>query len=122
MTPAARAAAAYRASQALDTRPAAVLAAAHQQLAANLEAALFAYQQGAFDRMCRHSEEAVRMLAALIVAMEGRSPEAGRLVGLYERLRLALNRMLFDPREIVTIRTGHNWTLDMSRSFRSQLQ
>lgn len=122
MRPSERAAAAYRASQALDSRPAAVLAAAHQQLAASLEAALFAYQQRAFDRMCRHNEETARMLAALIAAVEGRSPEAERLAGIYQRLQLALNRMLFDPREIVTIRTGHNWARDMSRSFRSQLQ
>jgi hypothetical protein len=122
MRPSERAAAAYRASQALDSRPAAVLAQAHQQLAVTLDAALFAYHQGAFDRMCRHNEEAARMLAALAAAVEGRSPEAGRLVGIYQRLQSALNRLLFDAGEIQTIRMGHNWARDMSRSFRSHLQ
>jgi hypothetical protein len=116
------AAAAYRASQTLDTRPAAVLAAAHQQLATSVEAALSAYQQRAFDQMCRHNEEAIRILMALVVAVEGRSPEGDELARMYERLQRSLNRMLFDPREIEPIRLGHNWLRDMSKSFRLHLQ
>lgn len=117
-----QAAAAYRASQALDSRPAAVLAAAHQQLAVSFDAALSAYQERALDRMCRHNELSVRILTALIVAVEGRSAEADRLADMYRRLQTALNRMLFDAREIDTIREGHNWLCDMSKSFRLHLQ
>jgi hypothetical protein len=117
-----QAAAAYRASQALDSRPAAVLAAAHQQLAASFDAALSAYQARALDRMCRHNELSGRILMALIAAVEGRSAEADELAGRYRRLQMALNRMLFDPQEIETIRSGHNWLCDMSRSFRLHLQ
>jgi hypothetical protein len=117
-----RAAAAYRASQALDTRPAAVLAMAHQQIAASIDAALFAYQERALDRMCRHNEEAVRLLIALMAAIEGRSPEGDELVRMYGRLQLAINRMLLDPREMDTIRSGHKWLQDMSKSFRLHLQ
>ena len=117
-----QAAAAYRSTQALDGRPAAVLAGAHQQLAANFDAALSAYQERAFDRMCRTNEMSVRILMALIVAVEGRSPEADRLAGMYRRLQSALNRMLFDPREIEEIRSGHAWLCDMSKSFRLHLE
>ena len=117
-----QAAAAYRASQALDSRPAAVLAGAHQQLAASVDAALSAYQSQAFDKMCRHNELSIRILAALIASVEGRSAEADRLAGMYRRLQTALNRMLFDPREIEAIRSGHIWLCDMSKSFRMHLQ
>lgn len=122
MSSAHHAAAAYRASQALDSRPAAVLAAAHQQLAASFDAALSAYQARALDRMCRHNELSGRILMALIAAVEGRSAEADELAGRYRRLQMALNRMLFDPQEIETIRSGHNWLCDMSKSFRLHLQ
>ena len=117
-----QAATAYRASQALDTRPAAVLAAAHQQLATGFNAALSAYQAKAFDKMCRHNEQSVRILMALIASVEGRSPEADELAGRYRRLQMALNRMLLDPLEIEVIRSGHNWLCDMSKSFRLHLQ
>ena len=117
-----QAAAAYRASQTLDTRPAAVLAAAHEQLAASVEGALSAYQERAFDRLCRLNEQSVRILIALIAAVEGRSPEADELARMYGHLQRSLNRMLLDPREIETIRTGHNWLRDMSKSFRLHLQ
>lgn len=116
------AAAAYRASQALDSRPAAVLAAAHQQLAVSFDAALSAYQARALDRMCRHNELSARILMALVAAVEGRSAEADELAGMYRRLQTALNRMLFDPREIDVIRSGHAWLCDMSKSFRLHLQ
>lgn len=117
-----QAAAAYRASQGLDARPAAVLAAAHQQLAAGVEAALSAYQERAFDRLCRYNEQSVRILTALIAAVQGRSPEGDELARMYGILQRSLNRMLLDPREIETIRAGHNWLCDMSKSFRLHLQ
>jgi hypothetical protein len=114
-----QAAAAYRAVQALDSRPAAVLAAAHERLAGLLEAALLAHQQGALDRMCRHNAEATRLLAGLAAAVEGRSAEGERLAAMYARLRNAIHRMLFDDREIEMVRIGNIWARDMSRSFRS---
>ena len=116
-----QAAAAYRASQALDSRPAAALAAAHQQLAVSFDAALSAYQERALDEMCRHNERSIRILIALTASVEGRSPEADRLADMYRRLQMALNRMPFDPREIETIREGHKWLCDMSKSFRLHL-
>lgn len=121
MTGSPQAAAAYRAVQALDTRPAAVLAALHQQLAAELGAALLAHRQGALDRMCRCNADAIRLLCALAAAIEGRSAEADRLVAMYARLQAAVNRMLFDVAEIETVIGGYKWASDMSRMFRSQL-
>jgi flagellin-specific chaperone FliS len=122
MTAYRQAAAAYRAVQALDERPAAVLAAAHERLAGALSAALFAYREGALDRMCRHNAEAIRILNGLTAALEGRSPEADRLVSMYARLATAIHRMLFDSREIETVKSGNIWARDMSRSFRSDVQ
>jgi hypothetical protein len=113
-----QAAAAYRAVQALDSRPAAVLASAHEQLAGLIEAALLAHEQGALDRMCRCNAGAIRLLAGLGAAVEGRSAEGDRLAAMYARLRNAIHRMLFDDREIETMRIGNVWARNMSRSFR----
>jgi hypothetical protein len=117
----AQAAAAYRSSQKLDQRPAAVLAAAHQELAAVLAAAIAAYRTGALDQMCRQNARAVRLLSALITAMQGGSAETQRLVRDYASLRHALNRLLFAPAEIETLQTGVEWSKTMTRMFLSEL-
>lgn len=117
-----QAAAAYRAVQVLDSRPAAVLAAAHDQLAGLLDAALLAHERGVLDRMCRCNAEAVRLLMGLTAVVQGRSAEGDRLAAMYARLRDAINRMLFDGREIETVRVGNIWVRDMSRSFRSSVK
>jgi hypothetical protein len=114
-----QAAAAYRAVQTSDARPAAVLAAAHERLAGLLDAALVAYAAGALDQMCRSNAEAVRLLVGLTAAMQGRSAEGERLVAIYARLGLAINRMLFDDLEIETVKRGHKWAREMSLSFHS---
>lgn len=118
---AAQAAAAYRTSQKLDQRPAAVMAAAHQELTALLSAVISAYQARTLDQMCRCSDRAALLLGALISTLEGRSAETDRLVHDYAALRISLNRLLFAPNEIETLRSGVEWSKTMTRMFLSEL-
>jgi hypothetical protein len=91
--------AAYRASQALDQRPAAVLAAVHEQLYAALSAAKSAYEARAFDRLCVQADQASRLLLGLQGAF-GASETKGceGLTRLYGQIQQALNRIQHDPR------------------------
>jgi hypothetical protein len=117
----AAAAAAYRGAQQLDQRPAAVLAAAHQELARLAASAISAYRAGALDEMCRCNGRAVRLLGGLIAALEGRSPEADRFVREHARLRDAFNRMLFEPAAIETLQMGVEWSKNLTRLFLKEL-
>jgi hypothetical protein len=118
---AARAAAAYRSSQKLDQRPAAVLAAAHQELARTLTPAIAAYERRALDEMCRCNARAVQLLWALTMALRGRSPETDRLVQGYARLIDALNRLLYEPTAMKTLGEGLEWAKELTRMFHLQL-
>ena len=123
MTYSARAvSAAYRSSQQLDQRPAAVLAAVHQELAVVRSSAIAAYRQRALDEMCRHNARATQLLWGLITALQDRSPETNRLVADYARLRTALNMVLFDSNEINILERGLEWVRSMTRSFLAELQ
>jgi hypothetical protein len=123
MTYAAMAAsAAYRTSQQLDQRPAAVLAAAHQELAVVLTSAIAAYRRRELDEMCRHNTRAIQLIWGLITALQGHSPETNRLVADYGRLRDALNMVLVDPKEINTLEQGVEWLRAMTRQFLAELQ
>ncbi|MDB5444955.1 MAG: hypothetical protein JWQ97_272 [Phenylobacterium sp.] len=121
MTAFAEAAAAYKASRALDQRPAAVLAAVHQELALEISSAIAAYEAGGLDRMCRHAARSAQVLSALIAAVQGHSAEADVLAAGYARLRSALNCMLISPDDIKTIREGLDWTVSLSRSFCTEI-
>jgi hypothetical protein len=118
---AAAAAAAYRSSQQLDQRPAAVLAAAHQELACLTAQAIAAYRRGALDEMCRCNARAVQLLGGLTAALEGRSAETNALARDYARLRDAFNRMLFEPAEIDTLQSGLEWSKTLTRMFLNHL-
>ena len=122
MTYAAKAASAYRSSQQLDQRPAAVLAAAHQELAIVLSSAIAAYRRRTLDEMCRHNARAVQLLCGLITALHGHSPEADRLAAHYIRLRSAVNMALLDANEINVLEEGVAWLRTMTRSFLTELQ
>ena len=123
MTYAAMAAsAAYRSSQQLDQRPAAVLAAAHQELAIVLSSAIAAYRRRALDEMCRHNARAIQLIWGLITALQGHSAETNRLVSDYGRLRDALNMVLVDPNQINTWEQGVEWLRTMTRQFLAELQ
>lgn len=113
--------AAYRTSQKLDQRPAAVLAAAHQELTVEIGAAIAAYRAGALDQMCRRSERAAQLLGALIAALQASSPETDALVRDYVRLRKSLNRLLFEPIEMETLQLGVDWLRTLTRLFRTEL-
>jgi hypothetical protein len=121
MTYAAQAAAAYRSSQQLDQRPAAVLAAAHQELAGLLASAIAAYQRRALDEMCRANARAARLLWGLASAFRGGSPETDRLVADYLRLVDAFNRLQFDPAAIDELREALDWLRKLTRMFLMEL-
>ena len=116
------ASAAYKTSQKLDQRPAAVLAAAHQELAVVLTSAIDSYRRGALDEMCRHNTRALQLLYGLIAAMQGHSPDADRMAAQYGMLRDAINMVLVDSKEINTLERGVEWTRTMTRSFLTELK
>jgi hypothetical protein len=116
------AASAYRSSQQLDQRPAAVLAAAHQELGIVLSSAIAAYRRRSLDEMCRHNARALQLLYGLSVALEGHSAETNQLVADYARLRNAINMVMFDAKEINTLERGAEWARTMTRSFLGELQ
>jgi hypothetical protein len=118
---AAQAAAAYRSSQQLDQRPAAVLAAVHQELAGLLASAIAAYERRALDEMCRANARATRLLWGLVSAFRGRSPETDRLVADHVRLIDALNRLQFDPAAIDELRVALDWSKKLTRMFLVEL-
>jgi flagellin-specific chaperone FliS len=72
---AANAAAAYRASQQLDARPAAVLAGVHEELHRVVSSVISTYRARVLDEMCRHAERASQILLLLDLAMQ--SPAGG---------------------------------------------
>lgn len=117
----AQAAAAYRSSQKLDQRPAAVLAAAHRELAGMLASAIAAYERRALDEMCRCNARTVQLLWGLTMALRVRSPETDRLVQGYARLIDALNRLLSEPSAIVTLTEGLEWAKSLTRMFHDEL-
>jgi len=119
---AAAASAAYRTSQQLDQRPAAVLAAVHQELASVVNSAIAAYRRRALDEMCRHNARAVHLLWGLMAALDGHSPETGRLVEGYARLRDAINRVFVDSNEINTLEAGVEWLRQLTRNFLNELR
>lgn len=89
--------AAYRASQRLDQRPVAILAAVHGQLYAALASAKSAYEARALDQMCRHAERASRLMGGLVAALDPSvSSAAAELSVFYGRTQNALNRIQHD--------------------------
>jgi len=72
---AANAAAAYRASQQLDARPATVLAEVHEELHRVVAAVISTYRNRVLDQMCRHAERAGQILVLLDLTMQ--SPAGG---------------------------------------------
>jgi hypothetical protein len=97
--PGSHAHAAYRASQALDQRPAAVLAAVHEQLYAALVAAKSAYEARAYERLCVQADQASRLLLGLQGAFSTSTTKGCEgLTRLYGQIQQALNRIQHDPR------------------------
>ncbi|WP_374569816.1 flagellar protein FliS [Phenylobacterium sp.] len=94
--PYARAASAYRASAQLNTNPIDVLVAVHDELHRRLTAAKIAYEQGALDQMCRHTEAARLILLTLESVLDfAAAGEGGQtLRRFYRRLHRAINRIL----------------------------
>lgn len=95
-TPHARAFSAYRASAQLNTHPADVLSAVHEEMLSRLRAAKSAYEQGALDQMCRHTDAARRILVSLDAVLDFAAAGEGgaALRRFYRCLHLAINRVL----------------------------
>ena len=94
---AARAAAAYRASQQLDTSPAKVLGAVHGRLMRAVSAVKIAYDQGALEEMCRAADQATSILACLsLVAANGAGPDGAALRAFYRWVQKAIDRIQMD--------------------------
>ena len=112
--------AAYRASQNLDTRPCAVLAAVHDALRFSLSSAISAYERGALDEMCRHAERVTHLLGGLCSTFRASGAGTSELVTFYQRTQFALNRILCDEREIVVAHDCLNRLNSMSLMFRHE--
>ena len=119
---AAQATAAYRASQQLDPRPGALLAAVHDRLRLSLASAISAYDAGALDQMCRHNERSTQLLNALLAALNPATAELGELLAFYRLTQFALNRMLSNGDAINAGRFCLNHLNSMSREFQKHMK
>lgn len=121
MADAARANAAYRASQRLDERPIALLVGLHEQIAYAVVSAISAHDRGALDQTCRHAERATHLLGGLIAALNPYSGEVFELRAFYGGLRSALNRLLSDTTAKERLRSGLDRLNSMSALLRSEM-
>jgi len=117
---ASQAMAAYKATQQLDERPAAVLARAHEELARVLGSAISAHDERRLEEMCRHNARAVQILSTLAAAFHGPTPALEQLRSMYLRARRAVNGLLLQPNAADTVREAQAWARDMAMSFRKE--
>jgi flagellin-specific chaperone FliS len=113
--------AAYRASQFLDQRPAAVLAAVHAELYRALASAMSAYERRALDEMCRHNVRATQILSGLSAAFEAAGAGVAMLHDFYGRIQSAVNGLLVDQSATETLQESLIQLRMMSTAFREEI-